>query len=63
MERLKQYVALLEKWNPRINLVAKSTIRNAWARHILDSAQIFEIPPRPVRHWVDLGSGAGSREW
>ena len=59
MERLEQYVALLEKWNPRINLVAKSTIRDVWSRHILDSAQIFEIPPRPVRHWIDLGSGGG----
>ena len=59
MERLERYAELLIKWNPKINLVSKSTIGDLWARHILDSAQIFEIPERPIRSWIDLGSGGG----
>lgn len=59
MERLERYSELLIKWNPRINLVSKSTIDDLWTRHILDSAQIFEIPRGSIRRWVDLGSGGG----
>lgn len=57
--RLEALVALMTKWNPAINLVSKSTLADAWSRHILDSAQIYRLaPPGPV-HWVDLGSGGG----
>lgn len=51
-------VALLLKWNPAINLVAKSTLDEAWSRHILDSAQLYALG-HPSGHWVDLGSGGG----
>ncbi|MCV2882100.1 16S rRNA (guanine(527)-N(7))-methyltransferase RsmG [Actibacterium sp. XHP0104] len=57
-ERLKTYESLLHKWNPAINLVAKSTLADAWARHFVDSAQIFQLAPL-ARHWADLGSGGG----
>ena len=40
MDRLRSYVSLLEKWNPKINLVAKSTLPDVWHRHIADSAQL-----------------------
>ena len=59
MDRLKSYEALLKKWNPAINLVAKSTLSDAWTRHFLDSAQIYQLPGRNVDHWADLGSGGG----
>lgn len=59
IERLKIYATLLRKWNPSINLVAKSTIDDLWNRHILDSAQVFRMASQPVRHWADLGSGGG----
>lgn len=59
MARLEIYAALLRKWNPRINLVSKTTIDQLWNRHIIDSAQIFELSPHPVGHWADLGSGGG----
>lgn len=58
-DRLKSLEALLAKWNPAINLVAKSTIAEAWDRHILDSAQLYGHAPARVSHWVDLGSGGG----
>ena len=59
LERLEKYTELLIRWNQRINLVAKSTIADVWSRHILDSAQIFDIPKRTIHHWADLGSGGG----
>lgn len=59
MERLERLVALLTKWNPAINLVSKKTIDDAWARHIIDSAQLFALAPSTAKTWVDLGSGAG----
>lgn len=58
-ERLKTLAALLVKWNPRINLVSKSTISDLWSRHILDSAQVLELAPANTDHWVDIGSGGG----
>lgn len=57
--QLESYVALLEKWNPRINLVARSTLGQVWDRHFVDSAQVFAYAPETARHWVDLGSGGG----
>jgi len=59
MDRLLAYAALLIKWNPKINLVAKSTIPDIWHRHIADSAQLWVLAPRGAKTWVDIGSGAG----
>ncbi|KPA19835.1 Ribosomal RNA small subunit methyltransferase G [Shimia sp. SK013] len=58
-ERLRTLADLLTKWNPRINLVSKSSIADLWTRHILDSAQIFRLAPPNTSHWVDIGSGGG----
>ncbi|MEX0306518.1 MAG: 16S rRNA (guanine(527)-N(7))-methyltransferase RsmG [Ruegeria sp.] len=57
-ERLTTYVALLERWNPKINLVSRNSLKDIWVRHILDSTQVFRCV-EPVNHWVDLGSGGG----
>lgn len=59
MDRLRIYEALLRKWNPVINLVAKSTLEDIWSRHFLDSAQIYDLAPPTARSWADLGSGGG----
>lgn len=59
LERLARLETLLAKWNPAINLVAKSTLGQTWDRHILDSAQLFNLAPPTARHWVDMGSGGG----
>ncbi len=58
LARLETLVALLRKWNPAINLVAPSTLADAWNRHIVDSARLADLVPAPP-HWADLGSGAG----
>ncbi|MDW3223695.1 MAG: 16S rRNA (guanine(527)-N(7))-methyltransferase RsmG [Paracoccaceae bacterium] len=56
--RLEHYQLLIEKWNPTINLISKSSIRHLWDRHIWDSAQIYRYAgERP--NWMDIGSGGG----
>ncbi len=57
-ERLATYVSLLERWNPKINLVSRNSLKGIWIRHIHDSVQVFQNADR-VDHWVDLGSGGG----
>ncbi|MBO9473701.1 16S rRNA (guanine(527)-N(7))-methyltransferase RsmG [Shimia sp. R10_1] len=58
-ERLEILAELLVKWNPRINLVSKSTLDALWERHILDSVQVLRCAPSRANHWVDIGSGGG----
>lgn len=57
--RLRSYLALLERWNRRINLVSKASLEEGWTRHVLDSAQLLRLAPPDWRHWADLGSGGG----
>ena len=61
--KLQLYHELLGKWGSRINLVAPSTLPDAWARHFRDSAQLFPLAQEhagdhPIT-LLDLGSGAG----
>lgn len=58
-EKLSAFCALVARWTPAINLVAKSTAADMWNRHLLDSAQIFSLLPPDATHWADLGSGGG----
>lgn len=57
--RLETYEALVQKWNPAINLVARSTLDDIWNRHFRDSARVFEIAQVSAGRWLDLGSGGG----
>ncbi|MBT8416044.1 MAG: 16S rRNA (guanine(527)-N(7))-methyltransferase RsmG [Silicimonas sp.] len=59
ISRLSEFVALVKKWNPKINLVSKGSMDDIWTRHILDSAQILEYAPPGIDRWMDLGSGGG----
>ena len=58
LAKLKTYVDVLVKWQPKINLVGPDTIPNVWSRHILDSAQLAPLI-EPKARVADLGSGAG----
>jgi len=58
LEKLYAFVALVEKWTRKINLISKVSTEEIWHRHIIDSAQIYELAPQMGR-WVDLGSGGG----
>ncbi len=57
-QRLLLLVALVEKWQKAENLIAPSTLREIWSRHVLDSAQVLPLFPE-ARHWLDVGSGGG----
>lgn len=59
VDRLRQYLALLEKWQAKINLVGPSTLADPWRRHLLDAAQLLPVLPAGTGPVVDLGSGAG----
>jgi 16S rRNA (guanine527-N7)-methyltransferase len=59
LERLKIYAGILEKWNPRINLVSKPSLADLWTRHMLDSAQIWGHRSTDTGIWADFGSGGG----
>ncbi len=59
MERLEAYVALLHRWQPRVNLVANSTLHDLWERHLLDSAQLAPLVPDAPAILGDFGAGAG----
>ena len=57
--KLDGLLALVEKWNPAINLVAPGSLPDAWQRHVIDSAQLFSFIPPVAREVADFGSGAG----
>jgi 16S rRNA (guanine527-N7)-methyltransferase len=57
-QRLDRFVELLLKWQRVSNLIADSSVRHLWTRHIADSLQLIALAP-DARTWVDLGSGAG----
>ena len=59
IDRLNKLESIVLKWNPKINLIAKSTIDSIWVRHICDSAQLFQYAPPNVSSWLDIGSGGG----
>lgn len=58
-QRLDIYAQLLEKWNPKINLVAKSTLQHMWERHFEDSLQLSRLIPAHTEKLLDIGSGGG----
>ena len=57
--RLETYVRELRRWNPHINLVAPSTLKRAWTRHVADALQLLPLIPEGVKRIVDLGAGSG----
>jgi 16S rRNA (guanine527-N7)-methyltransferase len=59
VERLSAYLAVLQRWQRRINLAGASTLADPWRRHFLDSAQLAPLLPPDSPRLIDLGSGAG----
>ena len=59
LERLRTYVALLNKWQDKINLVSKDSLTDVWRRHILDSAQLAPLIGSQIKSIADIGTGAG----
>ena len=57
--RLKEYEDFLVKSNNNLNLIGKSTVKEIWNRHFLDSAQVIDFIDKNDKSLIDLGSGAG----
>ncbi|MFW8633901.1 16S rRNA (guanine(527)-N(7))-methyltransferase RsmG [Cribrihabitans pelagius] len=58
--RLEVFEQVIRKWNPKINLVSRSSLDELWTRHIADSVQVFRCAAPPLAgKWVDIGSGGG----
>ena len=56
---LKIFIKQLLKANTKHNFISKSTEKNIWHRHILDSAQLVKFIDFSKGSLSDLGSGAG----
>ncbi|MEO6391684.1 MAG: 16S rRNA (guanine(527)-N(7))-methyltransferase RsmG [Pyrinomonadaceae bacterium] len=58
IDRLGQYYALVQKWNPRLHLVAPCSPEEFATRHVLESLVALRyLTPRAAV--ADIGSGAG----
>ena len=56
---LKKYENILIEANKSLNLIGKSTIKEIWQRHFLDSVQVIDFIDKNDKTLIDLGSGAG----
>ena len=56
---LKIFEKMLISENERLNLIGKSTIKDMWKRHFLDSYQVIDFIKENDKIIMDLGSGAG----
>ena len=52
--KLYNYLFILRKWQKSINLVASSTLENAWQRHILDCGQLAHYLPSQTTKILDV---------
>ena len=60
INKIHKYIDLLLIFNKKYNLISKSTEKEVWNRHILDSAQIIKYIDFNKGHILsDFGSGAG----
>lgn len=57
--KLSLLLELVLEENTRQNLISSGTVEDAWARHIVDSAQLLLHAPAAARTWIDFGTGAG----
>ncbi|MGM0577253.1 MAG: 16S rRNA (guanine(527)-N(7))-methyltransferase RsmG [Myxococcota bacterium] len=63
-DRLSRLVALLLRWNRRMNLVGRCDARQAVDRHVHDGLGLLRLLDRPevqtlAPSWWDVGAGAG----
>ena len=59
IEKLEIYIALLQQWNKKINLVSQQGMDQVWKRHVYDSFQLIRYLDSSVKSIADLGSGGG----
>jgi 16S rRNA (guanine527-N7)-methyltransferase len=59
IDSLKLFEKILIESNKNLNLIGKSTVKNIWHRHFLDSYQVIDFIDKNDSLGLDLGSGAG----
>jgi 16S rRNA (guanine527-N7)-methyltransferase len=59
LELVRGYLALLDEWRTRINLIGPNEGRHLWRRHALDSLQLVPLLRPQDKSIADLGTGAG----
>jgi 16S rRNA (guanine527-N7)-methyltransferase len=59
VEQFEAYLALLMKWNARMNLTAARKPEEIVRRHFADSIFAAQQIPKQVKTLLDFGSGAG----
>lgn len=59
LRAFEAHIDLLEKWQPKINLVSGASLKDAWMRHVVDSAQLWPLLPEGAKVLTDFGSGGG----
>ena len=59
LQKLQKYVELVLQENNKHNIIGKSTVKNIWIRHVIDSLQLSLYINSNNINIVDFGSGAG----
>ncbi len=59
LSQIHAYLAVLDHWRERINLIGPGEARHLWRRHVLDSLQLLKNISASDTLIADLGSGAG----
>ena len=59
IKSLNNFEKILIESNKELNLIGKSTIKDIWHRHFLDSFQAIDFIDKNDKILVDIGSGAG----
>lgn len=57
--QVQRYTELLLEENGRQNLISKTTERDIFERHIIDSAQLLPVAGLSRASWIDIGTGPG----
>lgn len=56
---LEAFQNLVLEWNNKFNLISKSSEKDIWNRHIIDSLQLVDFIEKKDNVLYDFGSGAG----
>jgi len=59
IDNLKLFQNMVLEWNKKFNLISKSSEKDIWERHILDSLQLCQFINKNHKILYDFGSGAG----
>lgn len=59
IDKLDLFQNMVLEWNKKFNLISKSSEKDIWERHILDSVQLCQFIKKDNKILYDFGSGAG----